>query len=156
LALKAAVDLVDLGYDIYIIGLGEQRVNFVKDDAEWGKVSCPPPEHIYDISGLLHGMAELVAFTSLMDGIICPDTSLLHIAGCLKKPTVALFGSTSSKARTSYYPTVVSLEKDIPCRPCLEVASAPKCGHLWCKAMMELEPQEIVQAILEVMNSATR
>ena len=65
-------------------------------------------------------VSQLIAFISIMDYIISPDSAALHIAGALKIPCLALFGNMHPLLRTQYYPTVKSMypEGELYCIPC--------------------------------------
>jgi len=54
------------------------------------------------------------------DLLLCPDSIMLHIAGALNVPTIALFGDTNPKARTNYYSSVSYIwpGEGIKCCPC--------------------------------------
>lgn len=43
------------------------------------------------------------------DLVLCPDSSILHLAGALKKPTVSLFGPTDPYARVNHYPNAMAI-----------------------------------------------
>ncbi|RLI98073.1 MAG: hypothetical protein DRO99_01615 [Candidatus Aenigmatarchaeota archaeon] len=148
-AVLTAQELVKMGCDVYILGTPTQRLRFTKDGQPVG-----PPEHIYDMSGLLRSVKEFIAFASLMDAIITVDTALLHIAGCLYKPTLALFSITHGRYRTSYYPTVEYLQGEADCAPCLNIATLPDCGEKFCKAMVALTPDIVVPKFEQILKEA--
>lgn len=135
------------GYDVYITGTSTQRVFLSKNGKRVGM-----PDGIYDFSGMTNGLDELVAFYSLMDGIICPDTATVHIAGCLEKPTIAFFGPTSGEWRTSYYPTVKTVSAPVDCAPCYNIREAPDCGEKWCNAIVDVNPEEVVEMLIEMIS----
>jgi ADP-heptose:LPS heptosyltransferase len=67
-------------------------------------------------------VADLAPVCSLMDYIICPDSSMVHIAGALKKPCIAVYGNMDPALRITYYPTVKvmwSMGK-LSCIPCYD------------------------------------
>ncbi len=138
-AVLTAMGLSELGCDSYILGSSTQRLQFTQNNE---RVS--PPDHIYDMSGYMCNNEELVAFASLMDIIISADTALMHIGGCLGKPTLGLFGLTNGKYRTSYYPTVDYIQGEADCAPCLSIANLPTCNEKMCKAIMSINPEEII------------
>jgi len=65
-------------------------------------------------------LPELTALCSLMDFIIGPDSSVIHIAGALEKKCVALYGNIDPYTRIFYYPTVKALypKNELSCIPC--------------------------------------
>lgn len=52
---------------------------------------------------------DLAAIMCHSDLLLCPDSALLHIAGAIGMPTVALFGPTDPAARVNYYPNAVAI-----------------------------------------------
>lgn len=52
---------------------------------------------------------EISAIMCYADLVLCPDSALLHMAGALGVPTVALFGPTDPRARVNYYPNAVAI-----------------------------------------------
>lgn len=47
--------------------------------------------------------------------VVVPDSGLLHIAGALKKRTIALFGPNPPRTRIAYYPNAVGVWIAYPC-----------------------------------------
>jgi ADP-heptose:LPS heptosyltransferase len=43
------------------------------------------------------------------DLVLCPDSSILHVAGSLQVPVVSIFGGTDPRARINYYPTASAI-----------------------------------------------
>ncbi len=52
---------------------------------------------------------EISAIMCHADLVLCPDSALLHMAGALGVPTVALFGPTDPRARVNYYANAVAI-----------------------------------------------
>ena len=72
-------------------------------DVDFNLIGCEQLKN-YNIRLLASIMYETV------DVVICPDSSLLHLAGALEKPTVALFGPTPSQCRIDHYPKVIGID----------------------------------------------
>lgn len=63
---------------------------------------------------------EIAAFMTHCDLVLCQDSAILHLAGALDVPAVALFGPTHPEARVNHYPRAIGIwgGKDLgPC-PC--------------------------------------
>lgn len=62
----------------------------------------------------------VMALAARLNAMITPDSSLLHLAGANRVPTVAIFGPTDGRLRTGDYPTVTFLDarKQLSCVPC--------------------------------------
>ncbi|OPZ93647.1 MAG: Glycosyltransferase family 9 (heptosyltransferase) [Firmicutes bacterium ADurb.Bin419] len=147
MAMWIAMELADLGYDVFIIGITGQRLKLFENGA-----FASLPDNIYDMSGILSNwLDEFIAFTDLMDGFVTPDTSMVHMAGSLMKPTIALFGPTSGQWRTSYYPTVVTMSAPAECAPCYNIEKPMNCGKQWCDAITGIETSDIVMKLHELL-----
>jgi len=76
-----------------------------------------------------HPLIDLAGATTLKDAIsimatcrlfISNDSGLMHIAGALGVPTLAIFGSTNPVATSPIGESNIIIHKDIPCSPCLK------------------------------------
>jgi lipopolysaccharide heptosyltransferase II len=71
-------------------------------------------------------------------GLICNDSGLMHMAAALKKPVVAIFGSTVRELGFfPYRADAAIIENDLWCRPCSHVGRS-KCplGHFKCMRLI--------------------
>jgi heptosyltransferase-2 len=57
---------------------------------------------------------------SRCDLFISNDTGLMHIAGALGIPMVAIFGSTNPKTTSPMGESSIVIHRDVPCSPCLK------------------------------------
>jgi hypothetical protein len=105
---------------------------------------------------------QSAAVLATCDAFICPDSGLLHIAGALGIPTVALFGSFPAKARARYYPSVRALTGHAPCAPCNHHVRADRqwpagqpCEREGrCVALAKIEPAAILAALDSQLSAA--
>jgi len=76
-----------------------------------------------------HPLIDLAGATTLKDAIsvmaacrlfISNDSGLMHIAGALGVPTLAIFGSTNPMATSPIGASNIIIHKDLPCSPCLK------------------------------------
>jgi heptosyltransferase II len=75
------------------------------------------------------GMVNLAGTTSLVETIylisqcslfISNDSGLMHVAGALNIPTVAVFGSTNPRTTSPAGEKTILVRKDVSCSPCLK------------------------------------
>lgn len=95
------------------------------------------------------GIDELEEIISIMDYIIAPDSSGVHIAAALNKPCLAVFGNIDPKTRIPDYPTVTALypEGELDCIPCWDFTNP--CIHhdlIGAECMRLLTPERIFEA----------
>jgi heptosyltransferase II len=126
--------------------------------------------NIVDLTGKTDSFIEAAAVVGECDIIITPDTGLLHVAGALDIPAVAIFGCISPDVRISTYKYVkaISAEGRCDCSPCFshqvhwtekERLINPKRGlKRDCskthdvKCMKVISPLEIVDRAIELFN----
>lgn len=65
------------------------------------------------------GIREVAALVNELNLIITPDSGLMHLAGALSIPNIAIFGGTDYKARINHYPNAVPVSRNnLSCYPC--------------------------------------
>lgn len=80
-------------------------------DIMWNEIP-----HTAELKNLdIRQIAGIMAHSNL---VLCPDSSILHLAGALGVPTVALFGPTHPMARINHYPNAVAIWKGDSMMPC--------------------------------------
>jgi len=141
-AYAVALALAQKGYSIYFIGHSTQRLKISNNMG-----LTEPDEGIYDMGGLIRNLGELVAFVDLMDVIISIDSGIMHIAGSLGKPTIALFAITDAHSRSGLYPSVLAIEAEAECSPCWAVYGAPPCNKPFCEAIAEIPLKDIIESV---------
>ncbi len=77
-------------------------------------------------------LRDFFTIVAMMDIIIAPDSSVVHIAAALDRPAVAIYGPFPSAIRTSYYQRTISLDAKAPCAPCFTP------GHEPCRVAREM------------------
>jgi len=76
---------------------------------------------------------EIGALMPLCNLVLCPDSSLLHLAAALSVPTVAIFGPTDPAARINHYPQAIAIwagDRNGPC-PCWSKHDCPIDYTCW-------------------------
>jgi heptosyltransferase-2 len=99
---------------------------------------------------------EVAARLSGASLLVTNDSGLLHLAGGLGVPVVAVFGPTTPElgfGPAGERSAVVSV--DLPCRPCslhgTEVCPLPDRSHI---CMVRVGPEEVVRAALRILRDA--
>jgi ADP-heptose:LPS heptosyltransferase len=136
----------ELEYPVILLGAKEEY-----DEAE--AIRKASPGNVYNACGKfsLHESADLVRRSKL---VIAHDTGLMHIAAALKKPVIAVWGSTTpSFGMVPYYggnylQRNVNPADDVQvhklwCRPCTKIGRH-KCPQGHFKCMKQIDINEIV------------
>ena len=156
-SLAVAAMLGDAGARVFLLGA----------KGDWDKTvgRRPPPsvklENVDDLCGRFRTIDHTAAFLSRLNLLIGPDSSLVHFAGVLEVPTVALYGPFPGAVRTKYYPRCTTLEGRYAtspgaeeCAPCFRhgVNPCPRAeadGVSPC--LRNLDPETVVGAAMEVL-----
>ena len=87
-----------------------ERTNLVKGHAQ---------HKLIDMAGET-GLAEAIALIAGCDLFISNDSGLMHLAGALDVPLVAIFGSTNPVATSPVGEKSIVVYSDVDCSPCLK------------------------------------
>lgn len=106
------------------------------------------PAGTIDLTGQTR-IQDLPAWLSRARLVIGVDTGLTHIGIAVRRPVVALFGSTRPYTQGADSPLAV-LYEDLPCAPCKR---RPTCGGDWT-CMRTLEPSRVAAAARLLLETA--
>lgn len=138
---KKLIERLIAAYDIPIVLIGGKQHRGFAETLDYAS------KNVHDLVGKtsLIESAEIIDQAKLL---ISPDTGMMHLAAALKTPTIAIYGSTSSKLGFTPYMDeslfrIVENEA-LSCRPCTKQGRSicPK-GHLKC--MNNLDFREIIE-----------
>jgi heptosyltransferase-2 len=105
---------------------------------------------------ILAGKASILqsaAIISQCKVILSGDSAPVHIASAMKKPVVAIFGSTIPEFGFGPYEEgSIIIEKKIECRPC-GIHGKNKCPKKHFKCMTEITTQEVFEALLTILRT---
>jgi len=89
-------------------------------DAEQADTVCrSTPETLINLAGKT-SLYEAYSLIGACDLYISNDSGLMHLAGALNVPLVAIFGSTNHVTTAPVGKYSVIVRKDVPCSPCLK------------------------------------
>ncbi len=115
------------------------------------KIKQKTESKVYDLTGTV-SPGELINLTDLMDGIVSNDSGPMHIAAALRKPQIAIFGSTHT--RLGFRPLndkAVVIQSDLKCQPC-SLHGFKECPRRHFRCMYSISPctlKEYMQELLE-------
>lgn len=100
-----------------------------------------------------------IDFLQTCDAAIGPDSSMVHFAGAMGIPTVALYGSFDWRKRTLYQPSIRPMEATGICAPCYYHAErgaafpeyCPSQNLNRCDVLGTLTPEMIVEVLEEII-----
>lgn len=123
------------GWDVWL--LGSQKDRLVTD-----KIMQLTENRCRNLAGQTQ-LAESIDLLSLVSGVISNDSGLMHIAAALKKPLIALYGSTSPSFTPPLSADANVLKLNLECQPCFE-RTCPLHHH---RCMRELTPDQVLAAM---------
>lgn len=124
-------DLLEKYKDMVILTVGDDVCKVLEPQMNTSRIAYLCGETTYRQSMILAKYVNLV---------ICPDTGLLHSAGCFTTPKIGLFGHSTKENVTKYFDNDFSIEADCECAPCMRMvynASIqcpidPRTRGCWC------------------------
>jgi len=93
-------------------------------------------------------LGELVGILAGADAVLSNDSGVMHVAAALRRPTVAIFGSTSPVWTSSSAPWVRNLYAAYPCSPCYRRTCPIGYGCL-----RAIHPADAVRALEEILEA---
>jgi heptosyltransferase-2 len=102
----------ELSADVLLFGSGKdrERTSLVKGHAH---------HNLINMAGET-GLAEAISLIAGCDLFISNDSGLMHLAGALDIPLVAIFGSTNPVATSPVGEKSIVVHRDVDCSPCLK------------------------------------
>jgi heptosyltransferase-2 len=132
---EVAQKMLAKGWDIWLFG--SQKDRLVTE-----KIMLYTNNQCENLAGRLE-LFETVDLLSLVSGVVTNDSGLLHVAAALKKPLVALYGSTSPKFTPPLSSEATTLKLDLDCQPCFK-RTCPLVHH---RCMQDLTPERVISVV---------
>lgn len=132
---EVANRMLAAGWDIWLFGSP-------KDKPITDKIMTLTDNRCENIAGRLQ-LAETIDLISLVSGIVSNDSGLLHVAAALKKPVVAIYGSTSPAFTPPLSKEATVLKLNLPCQPCFK-RTCPLNHH---QCMRDIKPDTVLTTI---------
>ena len=108
-----------------------------------------PSPHGFNLAGktTLSDAVNLLSYASV---VVSHDSGLMHIAAALKRPLVAIYGSSTPAFTPPLAKRVKILEKQLNCRPCFKRVCplTDPVKHMAC--LKRIQPQAVLNAIEEL------
>jgi heptosyltransferase-2 len=129
---EVANKMIAAGWDVWLFGSPKDR---------------PVTDSIMDLTGKacenLSGklaLFETIDLLSLVSGVVTNDSGLLHVAAALKKPLIAIYGSTSPAFTPPLSNTATVLKLNLDCQPCFQRV----CPLVHHRCMKDILPERVL------------
>lgn len=106
------------------------------------------PRRVVNLAGET-SLRELPALIARCDVLLTNDSGPMHIAGAVKTPVVALFGSTNS-VMTGPWGKGIVIHKKVSCSPCYK-----RVCPIDFRCMKRIETEEVLQAVRKMLELGT-
>jgi ADP-heptose:LPS heptosyltransferase len=112
---------------------------------------------IINTTNYFNSLSGLFEFIPLLNIVITPDSSVIHIAEGFGIPGVGLYGPYPSSLRTSSYKNCISIDTELNCAPCFILGHSPctealKLNKINSPCMESFSPEKILQAVNELLD----
>lgn len=131
--------------DLFLLFFGQQG-----DDEIIKEICEVLPSRAMNLAGVTT-LTELACLIELSDILVTNDSGPMHIACALKKPLIALFGSTDPEKTGPYTEDAKMIKKDLPCSPC----HLRKCP-IDFPCMRSISVEEVLEQIKDVQQTHTK
>ena len=95
-------------------------------------------------------LQEAMALIAQCTLFISNDSGLMHVAGALGVPTIAIFGSTNPVTTSPTGPRCTIIRKELSCSPCLK----KECPTDF-QCMTAIKPEEVIETARHILEAAT-
>ncbi len=125
------------GWDVWLLGSQKDRV-------VTGRIMVLTQHQCENLAGR-PDLAETIDLLSLVSGVVTNDSGLMHVAAALKKPVIAIYGSTSPAFTPPLSADARILKLELPCQPCFK-RICPLDHH---RCMRDIHPDRVMSAMQE-------
>jgi len=83
--------------------------------------------------------------------VLCPDSSILHLAGALECNILSIFGTTSPESRINHYSRASAMLAGLPCQvpcPCWYRPTCTKTPGATMDCFLKIKPEAVYKAIM--------
>lgn len=129
---EVANHMLEQGWDVWLFGSP-------KDKPVTDTIMQLTNQRCENLAGRL-ALFETIDLLSLVSGVVANDSGLLHVTAALKKPMIAIYGSTSPAFTPPLSKDATILKLNLPCQPCFKRV-CPLEHH---RCMLDILPQQVL------------
>jgi heptosyltransferase II len=143
-----AEERTGVGWQIWIMGSDKDRA---EGEGILAALPAGARNHCHNLAGKT-ALAEAIDLLSVADVVVSNDSGLMHVAAALRRPLVAIYGSTSASFTPPLEEQVVIESIPVECGPCFK----RECpfGHLKC--LEDLPPEQVLQGLDRLLRQGKR
>lgn len=133
----------ETGAEILLLGSGKEKE--VLD-----RVATQCEVVVHNVGGKVN-LAQAIALTERLAGLVCNDSGSMHIGAAMRIPTVAVFGPTEFNTTYPFSNLATLVRKDTDCAPCM-LRECP-IDH---RCMTGVEVDEVFEALKKMVKEARK
>ena len=126
---------LEQGWQVWLFG--SQRDGEVAYD-----IQLKTQNRCIDLTGKTE-LSEAIDLLSLATAVVSNDSGLMHIAAALRRPLIAIYGSSSPLFTPPLSDNVQILSLNLECSPCFQRLCP--LGHFKC--MLDLQPRQVLETL---------
>lgn len=142
-------ELLKRGWEVFLLG-------------QQGEIKLPdaPQPGLRNLSAAGLTFRQSCAVVAQSDCLIGSDSAMVHIAGALDVPAVALYGPFPWKLRTAHSPSIHAIQGNAGCEPCFHHVNiarkdnfpphCPSRARGVCQVLESIKPERIVAMVEKV------
>ncbi len=123
--LRTASELLQIFPDALIVLIAEHREESLSQTLLEKIHTLHPQARICNFATYSRSINDLISLINLLDLVIAPDSSVVHIAAAFQTPAIGIYGPFPGALRTRYYPNNITLDAPVPCGPCFTHGHSP-------------------------------
>jgi len=116
---------------------------------DWGKTGSKWEKTDTIIPVIDEPLPHTAALIEQSDLVICPDSSLLHLAGALSKKIVTIFGPVPPESRINHYTNAQAITLGLPCQYCWYSPKCVRTSSSKLDCLTKIAPEMVHKAALK-------
>lgn len=142
--LKVVEQKINEGWQVWAFG---SKNDYSVGETIRNLLSTEQRSQFYNLAGQT-SLAQAIDLLGCVDKVVTNDSGLMHVAAALKRPIVAVYGSTSPKFTPPLSDNVKIVRLGLACSPCFQRTC--QFGHYNC--LKELEPTLVLEALDQLID----
>ena len=141
---------------------GAELIDLILAETDWdidiygapGEIITESDERIHNHSAEGFTLEQTLNHMTSLHGFVGVDSGLLHAAGGLEIPGVALYAAFPGELRCKYHPSIAVIQAQASCAPCFHhqrfsawPAKCPGAQHNRCVVLDAISPRRILEEL---------
>lgn len=111
--------------------------------------------NVLSTAGIAADVAQLSTLVSMMDCIVAPDSSVIHLSAAFQLPAIGVYGPFPSAFRIRSYAQAVAIDAPATCAPCFTHGHWPcrqaRAAGVITSPCFDQVPEQVIEGAIERM-----